>query len=170
MKEEYRAKDKQVKNSVREDQRRWMAETAERAQKAAENGRQQELYNIVKQITGKRTKQIATVKSRNGTLLKDNSKSKRKMRWKEHFKEVLNRNTPENTPQEEDLNRKELDISVEVPSILEIITALKMLKNGKAPGIDQITAEMLKADIEQTSKELQRLFKLIWESEVVPTQ
>ena len=102
-----------------------MPETAERAQKAAENGREQELYNTVKQITGKCTKQSAAFKSRNGTLLKDNNK--RKMRWPEHFQEVVNRNTLDTMPQEEDLNREELDIPVEVSSILEIITALKML-------------------------------------------
>ena len=47
-----------------------MAEKAERAQNAAENGRQKELYSIVKQLTGQNNRQIAAVKSKDGELLK----------------------------------------------------------------------------------------------------
>jgi hypothetical protein len=169
LKAEYKEKDKEVKRSVREDKRRWMSEKAERAQNAAENGRQKELYSIVKQLTGQTTRQAAAVKSKNGELLK--SKEARLVRWKEHFQEVLNRDTPEEPPQEEEEEgRKELDISVEAPTLQEILTALKALRNGKAPGADQISAEMLKADPEQTSIELKRIFDLIWEKETVPTQ
>lgn len=50
--EAYIEKDKAVKKSVREYKRGWIAERVERAQKAAESGRQKELYNIVRQLTG----------------------------------------------------------------------------------------------------------------------
>ena len=168
MKGDYREKDKEVKRSVREDKRRWMAEKAERAQSAAENGRQKELYSIVRQLTGQNTRPAAAVKSKNGELLKN--KKDRLMRWKEHFQEVLNREAPEEPPQEEEEEREELNISAETPNIQEIKTALKTLRNGKAPGADQISAEMLKADLEHTSLELKRIFDLIWEKEAVPTQ
>ena len=59
---------------------------------------------------------------------------------------------------------------METLTIQEIVSALKALRNGKAPGADQITAEMLKADLEQTSLELQIIFDLIWEKETVPAQ
>ena len=59
---------------------------------------------------------------------------------------------------------------MEAPTIQEIKRAVKDLRNGKASGADQITAEMLKADIEQTSKEMKRIFDLIWEKEKIPTQ
>ena len=48
------------------------------------------------------------------------------------------------------------------------LKALRTLRNGKAPGADQITPEMLKAEPEETSKELKRIFDLIWENETVP--
>ena len=45
---------------------------------------------------------------------------------------------------------------------------MRTLRNGKAPGADQITAEMLKADPQQTSQELKQTFDLIWKDEKVP--
>lgn len=47
----------------------------------------------------------------------------------------------------------ELDISEETPTTQEIRASLSTLRNGKAPGADQITAEMLKADLDQNSKD-----------------
>lgn len=41
-------------------------------------------------------------------------------------------------------NREWIDISVEPPSTQEVKAAMKALRNGRAPGADQITAEMLK--------------------------
>lgn len=41
------------------------------AQKAAENGRQKELYNTVKQLTRRSNRQTVAVKSNDGKLLKN---------------------------------------------------------------------------------------------------
>ena len=168
IREVYRERDEEVKRSVREDKRRWISEKAERAQDAAENGRQKELYSIVKQLTGQSNRQTAAVKDKNGELLKN--KEARLARWKEHFEEVLNRDAPDSPPEEEEREEEELDIPVEPPTIDEIQAALKNLKNGKAPGADQLSAEMLKADIERTSQELKYIFDLIWRDGRVPKQ
>ena len=48
-----------------------MTEKAQRAQAAAENGRQKELYSIVKQLTGHNNRQVAALKSKDGELLKN---------------------------------------------------------------------------------------------------
>jgi hypothetical protein len=94
-----------VKRSIREDKRMWMSKEAKRIQNAAENGRQKELYSIVKRLTGQRTstRQTAAVKSVNGYLLK--SKEARMASWKEHFQEVLNSEAPEEPPQEGEKDR-----------------------------------------------------------------
>lgn len=39
----------------------------------------------------------------------------------------------------------------------------------KSGGVDGITAEMLKADIETTAKYLEKLFKNIWNEETLPS-
>ncbi|XP_062612120.1 uncharacterized protein LOC134273919 [Saccostrea cucullata] len=91
-------------------------------------------------------------------------------RWRDYFEEVLNRDTPESTPQDEHEEEEEKDISVDPPTTQEIRTALKTFRNGRAPGADQITAEMLKADIDKISQELKHAFDQIWKEEKVPKE
>ena len=166
--EEYRQKDKEVKSYMREDKRRWMAEKAQAAQKAAENGRAKELYDITRQVSSKGPRKTAAITNKDVKLLK--SKEERQARWKEHFEEVLNREAPPNPPTDEEMEEEELDINTEPPTEEEIRKVVQALKNGKAPGSDQITAELLKADTESTYVELKRLFDLIWQEEKVPEQ
>ena len=42
------------------------------------------------------------------------------------------------------------------------------MKNGKAAGMDSITTELLKADIETTACLLEDLFRTVWETEEIP--
>ena len=84
--------------------------------------------------------------------------------WKEHFERVLNRDDPETeaiiTPSSELLN-----IDTDPPNVEEIKRAIKVLKDGKTPGIDQIYAEMLKADEQIIATVLTDILRDIWESE-----
>jgi hypothetical protein len=64
----------------------------------------------------------------------------------EYFSEILNRET-EGLDMEEILINTEVadpNIKLHVPTHAEIITALKQMKNGKAPGVDNITPQALK--------------------------
>ena len=94
IREVHRQKDKEVKSSVRGDNRRWMTEKAWAAQKAAENRRAKELYDITRQLSGKGPRKTVAITNKDGNLLK--SKEERQARWKEHFEEVLNREAPPN--------------------------------------------------------------------------
>ena len=82
------------------------------------------------------------MKDTNGTVL--TTSDDQKLRWKEHFEELLNRPAPEQTanitPKEEDL-----PISLEAPTMEEIKKAIRTLNNGKAAGPDGIPAEAMKA-------------------------
>ena len=50
----------------------------------------------------------------------------------------------------------------------DIRTAIKQMKNGKAGGIDGMTTELMKADLETTLAVLYELLLKIWERERVP--
>lgn len=116
-----------------------MAEKAEREQKETENGRQKELYNTSTQLSGRRNRQTAAVKSKNWELLQNKDASL--AIWREHFEEVLNRNTPESPTQD-----------------------------GKASGADQITAKMLQQILTRpaSKKTLKHNFDQVWKNEKVP--
>ena len=60
-----------------------------------------------------------------------------------------------------------LDISTSPPGIAEVRSAIEAMKNGKAPGIDSLQAELLKADVVTSSRLLTDLFGKIWEQEFV---
>ena len=46
----------------------------------------------------------------------------------------------------------DISLNTEIPTIEEVIKAIKILKPGKSPGIDSIHAEMLKEDLDTSSK------------------
>ena len=61
-----------------------------------------------------------------------------------------------------------MDVSSIPPTKEEVIAAIKSLKHGKAPGSDNLNAELFKADPELAAKILLPLFTAIWERKIVP--
>ncbi|XP_076101199.1 uncharacterized protein LOC143070989 [Mytilus galloprovincialis] len=168
--EEYKQKNKGVKKSAREDKRKWYNMMAEDAEKAAENGRSKELYNITKILTGERKRQHTGVKSKEGEL-----KSERNdilNRWVEHFSEVLNRQDPLHPISEEDVDMAEIiieEIDLGEWTVAEVKRALKKTQNGKSAGIDSVTPELIKADIDLTAEKMAEIFNSLWEEENWPS-
>ena len=164
--ENYREAHRKVKLLARHDKRENMENLAEEAQEAATRGEQGRLYKITKQVCGKfKGSTGGPIKDQQGKLL--TIEREQEERWVEHFREVLNRPSPEETPNileaEEDL-----DISIDPPTKEEIVSAIKTLKNGKSPGRDNLDAELFKADPELAANILQPLFTAIWKGEEVP--
>ena len=62
------------------------------------------------------------------------------------------------------------DISDDAPSIEEVQRAIRKLKNGRAPGGDDIPPELLKCAINPVSKALHGLFCAVWKSGKVPAE
>ena len=85
----------------------------------------------------------------------------RKERWKEHFEEILNRPIPDDPVTDVEMDPIINEISPDPITKAENRTALRKMKNGKAGGKDEITAELLKADTNTTEKLLVNLWKLI---------
>jgi hypothetical protein len=56
------------------------------------------------------------------------------------------------------------------PDRRQLREAISTLKNDKAPRVDNITAEVLKADTETSSRNLIPLFKLMWDTNSLPEE
>ena len=126
-------------------------------------------YGLTKMLCDERFRQSTTVLDKNGNLI--SSKTEVKARWTEHVKEVLNREAPANPKtddQDDDVHDTLEETAVNKPNLGEVKAALKGLQNGKAPGIDSITAELLKADILFSSEKIYQLMKKIWRYEKIP--
>lgn len=52
-----------------------------------------------------------------------------------------------------------------MPTLVEVKTAIKLMKNGKSAGIDGVMEEALKAGGETVIQRLHLLLQLVWHSE-----
>ncbi|TWW54485.1 hypothetical protein D4764_0145930 [Takifugu flavidus] len=85
-------------------------------------------------------------------------------RWKEYFEDLLN---PTNTPSSEEVGPGDLEMGSHI-SGAEVAEVVKKLLGGRAPGVDEIRPEFLKAlDVVGLSW-LTRLCNIAWTSGAVP--
>ena len=162
--EEYTAVDREVKRSIKKDKRDYIDGLARQAEIAAGQGNLRDLYLVTKNLTGKFQQTDKPVMDKNGNPLTTTNEQLK--RWAEHFRELLNRPTPDSPPDIPPAET-ELPISCDKPSKTEIKKAIMTLRSGKAAGPDETPAEAIKADIETAVQMLYSLFSKIWEKEEV---
>ena len=94
----------------------------------------------------------------------------RLQRWVEHFSEILNRDDPVNPVEEDEIEEPEEigEIDLGRWQLQEVKDALKGTKPGKAPGVDEVGPELLRADMEDTAHRLTRCYNRLWETEWWP--
>ena len=81
----------------------------------------------------------------------------------------MNRPAPEDTGEfDEDDEIPESEIEVYAPTKAKIYAALKEMKNGTAGGVDSLTVEILKADLETSVDVLYYFLHKLWEQEQIP--
>ena len=90
------------------------------------------------------------------------------MHWVEQLREVLTRPPSTVAPNIQEA-AVSLDINTDVPTRREIIQTMKSLKNEKAPGHDNLNAELFKADSELPATIVTPLFTKIWGQEEIPS-
>ena len=137
---------------------------ANEAETAVAIGDLNTVYKITKQLSGRNNTCNKLVKDKQGKLL--TTEREQAARWVQHFEEVLNR--PEPNESADPNPSDDIDISICPPSQAEVETAIKAMKSGKAPGIDSLQAELLKADVTTASMVFTDLFAKIWNHEIIP--
>ncbi|RUS69643.1 hypothetical protein EGW08_022594 [Elysia chlorotica] len=164
--EKYREADKTVKRKTRVDQRAFIYDLASQDEEAAGRGEQGQVYKITKIVAGKyRGTSNAPITDKQGLLL--TTKSEQEARWTEHFREILNRPPPK-TAVDIHFAEVDLDINTEPPEKAEIERAIKSLKSGKAPGQDNLNAELFKVDPPLAAEIIKPLFTSIWGKKELP--
>ncbi|XP_078603943.1 uncharacterized protein LOC144877771 [Branchiostoma floridae x Branchiostoma japonicum] len=163
---QYNSADRKVKKSCRRDKRKWFSDKAAEAEEAASKQDMRTLYKITKTLSGKRRQINKPVQGKDGQLLA--TKEQQMDRWREHFKEILNRTPPPNPP-EVDPPTEVLRIHTGPPTKTEIRTAISSLKNGKAAGADGIPPEAWKEAGNLSVEVLYPLLSRIWLEEKIPS-
>ena len=161
---------KKLRRSLRKDENSYWSLIAEDMETACRTGNSKSLFSTLKRVLGKKSEVADTILDKNGDAIQD--KQRRLPRWTEYFSELLNRPPPRSI--DTDLVRAAnahiatQSISLESPTEAEVCKAIRKLKQGKAPGPDQIPAEFYKASVHEIAPELTRIFAKCWGKRTVP--
>jgi hypothetical protein len=136
---EYLTVDKRVKRETRNDKREYVNKLAQQAPDAAAANNMDKLYNISRMIAGSSMHKNVPLKDANGNLM--TNVEEQLECWKEHFKNVLNLQR-EGIQISRAINLKTFPNKASPPNKSEILDSIKSMKNGKAAGYDDITAEI----------------------------
>jgi hypothetical protein len=124
-----------------------------------------QIYHVTKQLSGKKAQVNMPIKDKNNNIL--TTEREQYLRWKEHFQEVLNQKDLDELAIIPEASM-DLEIDIDRPAKLEIQKDIKSLKNKKAPGTDQLNAELFKIDPFLAADTLHPVFHKIWEKAVIP--
>ena len=166
--EAYEVKPKEVKRSLQQDRRRWADSLADDAEKAFQNGNMKGVYDSTKKLCNSQQRKMDVIKDKGGKLITTEGAIVK--RWKEHFTKVLSHLEPETLADVDTEGVRVLDLTTGYITKEEIKATLKTLKNNKATGTDNIAAEVLKADVDTTATEMEKLFRAVWDTEEVPEE
>ena len=162
---------KQIKSKVQKRLRQlensWWETKVEEIQEASNTGDAHKLYSLIREAYGPRSSTVSPVRSSDGqNLIKDPSSILN--RWKEHFDELLNRESNIDPSFIDKIPQREMKLILnEPPSLDEVNNAIDALKLRKAPGKDGITSEMLKFEGPETRKAVWNIILGFWNDESV---
>ena len=167
-KQRFKALQATVQRELRNMEDNWWDQKADEIQSYADTGNSKELFSAIKKIYGPPSSSICPLLSADGaSLIKDREGLTN--RWREHFCQLLNR--PSDVDQEALDAIPNHDPITELdnpPSLQELQKAIKLTKNGKAPGKDGLPAELFKALNENALHEFHEILTTIWRDEQIP--
>lgn len=167
---QYKELRKQVNQSARQDHQEMWDQVTEEMEQASRNGDSRKLYQLIRHSTKSNTQVSENIQDSHGTMITD--LSLRTERWKEHFQTLLNHPPPDSLdPTLTSLppsSSEEYDVSTDPPTLAEVISAIRKLKNGKAPGEDGLKPEIFKSCSESIAPEILKIIQGIWTTEHIP--
>jgi hypothetical protein len=161
---DYKAQRTKVKNMVREEKEASWIKFGEKMETNSKDN-QKLFYKILKNTRNGKPRQSTTIKNKVGEIITEDEAIME--RWKEYFQDLLcireernNRNEENNTPEENE--------EMEPITLKETTEVIKALKNGKTPGHDKITAEMMKNMGQEGIELFAKVCQKAWEEGLIP--
>ena len=169
LQKKYTEKNREVKRSARRDQRYYIDNLSYQAEEAASKGNLKELFAITRTLSKRQIQRNRPIRNTDGALLTNTEEQLK--RWQEHFSKILNSTLDKQIVEEEKEEEEyetNLRVNTKAPTVAEIKKVLKELRSGKAAGVDNISPEVLKVDLDITANMLHPLFEKIWNEGEMP--
>ena len=140
---------------MRKDKETFIQEQCQQIEGNAINNSTTELYQSIKNLTKKFHPTVDTIKDEDGIIICDRDQVQ--YRWKNYCSNLYKKNKDLASTQVHFQSRREPP-----PLLDEIKEAINDLKQGKSPGFDGITAEMIKTGGEKVEMFYHKLCTKIW--------
>ena len=157
------------KAQILADKQKWADDLATEAEDALKRGQLRDAFSNFRRLRSACTRVSSPILRADGTLATD--KMNKLRRWKEYYCNLLNRpHAPPSTELQQAAATAEVDhtIDCEPPTEDEVQQAMRSLKNGKAPGVCNISAEMMKSSGPAGVAWLTSIFKAAWNTGQLP--
>ena len=164
----YRTLARRTRALLRRDKERYVRELAENVEGCFDANNLRPAYRALKKLRSKSTTQTTTIRTADGRTVTDADEVR--ARWAEYFEQLYVAEPPSRQ-----LSLAGVEISAAVPpvdesppSLAEVREAVNKLKSGKAAGVCNISAEMLKAGGEAMIQGLHAVLCAVWRSGTIP--
>jgi len=160
-----------VNKKIRARRLEYWDEVSEEIEKAIKQHDPSTAYRVIRQLKGGRTNvDNMPIRNKQGDLLSNSDDVM--VRWSEYFYELLNVHSIIDPhiiqqipipiiPTIEQIRQDK------TPSLSEVLDAIKQMKNRKAPGVDNISADVLKAGGVPMAKWVHEIVCDVWNEEVM---
>ena len=135
----------QLQKATRQFANKYWNNLCDEIQTAADSGKLREMYRGLRKATGPSARKVCPLKSTTGELITDSTKQLE--RWVEHYSVLYGK--PRNITERATNSTPIFDTLIELdntPTMSELVEALKHTDAGKAPGTDEIPANLLKCN------------------------
>ena len=170
VREKYREKRREERRLFRRKKREQERREREELEQSRNRNDARKFYQQVKRLTEGFKPGAYTCKDEEGNLVTD---AQRVLQiWKEHFSTLLSSDEATNPTQSGSSLSTILfdDVTVPPPSHEEVKIAIQRLKNNKAAGADNLSAELFKTGGEELIGSMHQLLSKIWLEESMPSE
>ena len=164
----YRVTNKKIRNMMKEAKEDWIEGQCRNIEEGFKRGNSKQAYETLRTLTKTQQPKASVIEDSSGNLLTESSDVH--ARWTEYCKGLYNYNLQPDTSilQQDQTSTREVQ---DLPVLQEEVeAAVRSLKTGKSPGVDNVPAELLKHGGEETTKALATLCQKIWNSKVWPKE
>lgn len=159
---------KETQRRIRQLKNKWWLHLSEEIQLAYNTKNLKSFYSLIRQAYGPRSSLITPMKTKDGSAILTTAHEVRD-RWMEHFRELFFNPSTVNFAAVDSIPQRELQVILdEEPTFHEVVTCIKQINTGKAPGWDGIPVELLVSGGPNVHYGIHNVFLSVWRGSPVP--